>query len=63
MRYALVTVALGKRLRRVAMNRPISLPDDVLKLTEQFADLEYLKQKADRASEHPDVEPEECDRF
>jgi len=42
------------------------------RLAEQFADLEYLKQRADRASEEkfraalqqvPDVEPEEYDRF
>ena len=42
------------------------------KLSEQFADLEYLKQRADRASAEkfrealrsiPDVHPEEFDRF
>ena len=42
------------------------------KLSEQFAGLEYLKQRADRASSEkfraalghvPDVEPEEYDRF
>ncbi len=42
------------------------------KLTEQFADLEYLQQRANRASEEkfrtalmqiPDVEPEEYDRL
>jgi hypothetical protein len=42
------------------------------KLSEQFADLEYLKQRAERASAEkfraallhiPDAEPEEYDRF
>jgi hypothetical protein len=42
------------------------------KLTEQFAELDYLKERAGRASAEkfraallhiPDVEPEECDRF
>ena len=42
------------------------------RLSEQFASLEYLKQRADRASDEkfraalrsiPDVEPEEYDRF
>ena len=42
------------------------------KLSEQFADLEYLKRRADRASTEkfqaalrhiPDVEPEDFDRF
>jgi hypothetical protein len=77
---------------RIAMNRTISLPEDLLekaeelaalervsveeflsaKLSEQFADLEYMKQRADHAGAEkfgatlqyiPDVEPEEHDRF
>src|SRR5207248_6423894 len=73
-----------------AMNRTISLPDDLLKkaeelasferlsleeflsarLSEQFAGLDYLKKRAERASDEkfrnalryvPDVEPDEHD--
>jgi hypothetical protein len=64
---------LMKKAEELASFEHLSLEDFVsAKLSEQFADLDYLKQRAERASDQkfraalrliPDVEPEEFDRF
>ena len=64
---------LLKRAEELAARERLPVEDFLsAKLSEQFAGLEYLKQRADRASSEkfraalghvPDVEPEEYDRF
>jgi hypothetical protein len=64
---------LLKKAEELAALERLSVEDFLAaKLSEQFADLDYLKQRADRASAEkfqaalrhiPDVEPEEYDRF
>jgi hypothetical protein len=64
---------LLKRAEELASFERLSLEEFVsAKLSEQLADLEYLKQRAERASDQkfraalrlfPDAEPEELDRF
>ena len=64
---------LLKKAEELALFEHLSLEDFVhARLSEQFADLEYLKRRAEYASDQkfraalrliPDVEPEEFDRF
>ena len=64
---------LLKQAEELASFEHLSLEDFLsAKLSEQFADLEYLKRRAERASDQkfraalqliPDVEPEEFDLF
>jgi hypothetical protein len=64
---------LLKKAEELAALKSLSVEEFLsAKLSEQFADLEYLKQRAERASAEkfraairhiPDVESEECDRF
>ena len=64
---------LLKKAEELAARENLSVEEFLsAKLSEQFADLEYLKQRADRASTEkfqgalrriPDVEPEDFDRF
>lgn len=64
---------LLKKAEELATRERLSVEEFLsAKLSEQFAGLEYLKQRADRASTEkfkaalrhiPDVEPEEYDRF
>ena len=64
---------LLKKAEELAALERLSVEDFLsAKLSEQFADLDYLRQRADRASAErlraalrhvPDVEPEEFDRF
>jgi hypothetical protein len=64
---------LMKKAEELASFEHVSLEDFLsAKLSEQFADLEYLKLRAERANEQkfraalrliPDVEPDEFDRF
>jgi hypothetical protein len=64
---------LLKKAEELAARESLSVEEFLsVKLSEQFAGLEYLKQRADRASTEkfraalrhiPDVEPEEYDRF
>jgi hypothetical protein len=64
---------LLKKAEELAALERLSVEDFLsATLSEQFADLDYLKQRADRASAEkfrvalahiPDVEPEEFDRF
>ena len=64
---------LLKKAAELASFEHLSLEDFVsAKLSEQFADLEYLKRRAERATDQkfraalrliPDVEPEDFDRF
>jgi hypothetical protein len=64
---------LLKKAEELASFEHLSLEDFVhARLSEQFADLEYLKRRAEHASDQkfraalrliPDVEPDEFDRF
>ena len=64
---------LLKKAEELAARENLSVEEFLsAKLSEQFADLDYLKQRADRASTEkfqgalrhiPDVEPEDFDRF
>ena len=64
---------LLKKAEELAARERLSVEEFLsAKLSEQFAGLEYLKQRADRASKEkfqaalrqiPDVEPEDSDRF
>jgi hypothetical protein len=64
---------LLKKAEELAARESLSVEEFLsVKLSEQFAGLEYLKQRADRVSTEkfraalrhiPDVEPEEYDRF
>jgi len=64
---------LLKKAEELAARENLSVEEFLsVKLSEQFADLECLNQRADRASSEkfqaalrhiPDVEPEEYDRF
>jgi hypothetical protein len=64
---------LLKKAEELAALERLSVEDFLsAKLSKQVADLDYLKQRADRASAEkfraalrhiPDVEPEECDHF
>jgi hypothetical protein len=64
---------LLKKAEELAARERLSVEEFLsARLSEQFAGLEYLKQRADRASTEkfqvalrqiPDVEPEEYDRF
>jgi hypothetical protein len=64
---------LMKKAEELATFEHLSLEEFLsAKLSEQFADLDYLKQRAERASVEkfraallhiPDAEPEEYDRF
>jgi hypothetical protein len=64
---------LLKKAEELAARESLSVEEFLsVKLSEQFAGLEYLKQRADRASTErfkaalrhiPDVEPEDFDRF
>jgi hypothetical protein len=64
---------LLKRAEELAASESVSLEQFLsATLSEQFAGLEYLQQRAERASTEkfrtalsqiPDVDPEECDRF
>ena len=64
---------LLKKAEELAALERLSVEDFLAaKLSEQFADLDYLKQRAERASNEtvrlalrhiPDMEPDEYDRF
>lgn len=72
-RSILLPEELVKKAEELAAREHVSVEEYLsAKLSEQFAGLEYLKQRAERASpdkfraaleQIPDVEPEEYDRF